>query len=116
MIDAVGRADHDDRPQLGQVSRSPDRAHTSATRAARLAWVTTTRAPRVGEDVAQELALVRRVDRHLDRAELQRGEEADDLLGRVLEQGRHPVARGPTPRPGEAVRGAVRGPVHLAGR
>ena len=46
----------------------------------------------VGEDVAEELALVRGVDRHLDRAELQRREEADDLLGRVLEQRRDPVA------------------------
>ena len=46
----------------------------------------------VGELVAQELALVRGVDRHLDRAELQRGEEADDLLGPVLEQRRDPIA------------------------
>ncbi len=35
----------------------------------------------------QELALVRRVDRHLDRTELERGEEGDDLLRPVLEQG-----------------------------
>ena len=68
----------------------------------------------VGELVAQELALVRGVDRHLDRAELQRGEEADDLLGAVVEQRRDAVAvadaerrrararAGSTPRPSRA--------------
>ena len=45
----------------------------------------------VGELMAQELALVRGVDRDLDRAELQRREERDDLLGAVVEQRREAV-------------------------
>src|SRR5205823_11145388 len=40
----------------------------------------------VGELVSEEVALVRRIHRHLDGAELQRGEEADDLRGTVLQQ------------------------------
>src|SRR6266498_2744052 len=46
----------------------------------------------VGQLVTQEVALVRGVDRHLDRAELQSGEEADDLGGTILQEGGHAVA------------------------
>ena len=63
--------------------------------------------------MAEELALVRGVDRHLDRAELQRGEEADDLLGPVLEQRRDPVAV-PDAEAGQRVREPGRLLVHLA--
>ena len=47
---------------------------------------------RIGELMAEELAFVRGVDRHLHRTELQGGEETDDLLGAVLEQRRDPIA------------------------
>ena len=39
---------------------------------------------RVGELVAEELALVGGVDRHLDRSELAGREERDDLLGPMI--------------------------------
>ena len=45
----------------------------------------------VREHVPEELALVRRVDRHLDRAQAHRREERHDLLGTVLEQRGHAV-------------------------
>ena len=56
--------------------------------------------PRVDELVPQELALVGRVDRHLDGTELQRGEEGEDLLGAVLEQRRDAIP-GVDAEPGE---------------
>ena len=68
----------------------------------------------VRQDVTEELALVRRVDRHLDRPELDRGEEAHDLLGRVLDEGGDPVAPG-DPQGGEPVGDPVGGPVHVPG-
>ncbi len=68
----------------------------------------------IAELVAEELALVRGVDRDLHRAELEYGEEADDLLGPVLEQRRDPVAV-LHPDLAQTVREAVRGEVHLAG-
>ena len=42
--------------------------------------------------MAEELTLVRRVDRHLDCTEFDRGEEAEHLLWRVLQQRRDPIA------------------------
>ena len=65
--------------------------------------------------MAQELTLVRGVDRDLHRAELQRGKEGDDLLGRVLEQRRDPVALADAPRR-ERMREPVARHVHLPGR
>ena len=70
--DGVGRVDRDAVRELGSrlVADDLDRArrevalHDEHLRAG------------VGELMAQELALVRGVDRHLDRAELQRREEA----------------------------------------
>ncbi len=64
--------------------------------------------------MAEELALVGGVDRYLDRPELQRAEERQDLLGTVLEQRRDPIAPGHA-EPGERVRQVVAGFVHLAG-
>ena len=109
--DRVGRVDRDAVRQRGRglVADDLDRARRE------VALDDEHLGARVGELVAQELALVRGVDRHLHRAELQRREEADDLLGPVLEQRRDPVAVHDaqlTQGVGEAVRsrGPSRGP------
>ena len=48
-------------------------------------------APESASWMAEELALVRGVDRNRDRAQPQRREERDDLLGPVLEQARDAI-------------------------
>ena len=68
---------------------------------------------RVGELMAEELAFVRGVDGHLNRAQLQRGEEGDDLLGAVVEEGGDAIAMEHAEL-SQGVREVVRFAVHLA--
>ena len=100
-IDRVGRAD-DDAPLRARASpRRRSRRRATRSRPARR----TTLGAGVGELVPQELALVRGVDRHLDRAELQRREERDDLLGPFSSRSRR--GRRARRRAGERVRRAA---------
>ena len=109
--DRVGRIDGDAVGELGcrLVADDLDRArrevalHHEHLRA------------RIGELMPEELALVRGVDRHLHGTQLQGGEEADDLLGAVLEQRRDPVA-GCHTELAHGVGETIRLPVHLARR
>ena len=114
-VDPVGRPDHDDRAEVRETLATgrigTHLGHPSGQ--ARLG--DDDPGPAVGENVAQELALVGRVDGDLDRTELERGKEADDLLRRVLQQGGDPIA--PTDsEPGQTVRSPVCRPVHLPRR
>jgi hypothetical protein len=108
-FDAIRRPDHDDGPELGQALPAGRVAAHLGHPSGQAGLGDDHPGAAVGEDVTQELPLVRRVDGDLDRTELERGEEADDLLGRILQQGRDPVAP-PDAQPGQAVRGSRPGP------